>query len=57
MTPSGDVSTPTIARPPAGLFYAYLALLAWLPLPLASARPRAWAILEVWVFALAAAWV
>jgi len=41
-------------RSPDGLFYAYLALLVWLPLPLASARAWAWAVMEIWVYALAA---
>jgi O-antigen ligase len=53
---SPTVSTRT-DRPPDRLFYAYLALLVWLPLPLASARPWAVAIMEVWVFALAALWL
>lgn len=40
-----------------GLFYALLALLAWLPLPLASNRPWAEAIFEVWVALLALGWL
>src|SRR5512135_3530018 len=39
------------------LFSAYLALLLWVPLPLGSNRPWAWAILELWVFALAIWWL
>lgn len=39
------------------LFIAWLALLAWLPLPLGSNRPLAWSILEVAVFLLTAAWL
>ena len=37
-----------------GLFYAYLALVFWLPLPLGSNRPWSAALLEVWTFVLAA---
>lgn len=44
-------------RSPDRLFYAYLALLVWLPLPLASARAWAWAVMEAWVYALAALWL
>ena len=44
-------------RSPDRLFYAYLALLVWLPLPLASARAWAWAVMEIWVYALAALWL
>ena len=33
-----------------GLFFAFLALLVWMPLPLASNRYWAWSIAEVWVF-------
>lgn len=54
MTPAVPQVPPAQARD--WLFYAYLGLLLWLPLPLASARPWAWAILEVWAFALMALW-
>jgi len=39
------------------LFVLYLALLVWAPIPLGSNRPWAWAILELWVFALAICWL
>lgn len=39
------------------LFYFYLALMVWLPLPLGSNRPWAWALMEVWVFILTAFWL
>ena len=39
------------------LFAGYLALLAWAPIPLGSNRPWAWALLELWVFALAIWWL
>ncbi|MBI5912280.1 MAG: O-antigen ligase family protein [Betaproteobacteria bacterium] len=39
------------------LFVFYLALLVWAPIPLGSNRPWAWAILELWVFALAIWWL
>lgn len=39
-----------------GIFIGLLMLLVWMPLPLASNRPWAWAIMEVWVFLLAALW-
>ena len=47
------------ARPAANraLFVCYLALLVWAPLPLGSNRPWAWAILELWIFALALWWL
>lgn len=39
------------------IWWAYLALLVWAPLPLGSNRPWSWAILELWVFLLALAWL
>ena len=39
------------------LVASYLALLVWAPIPLGSNRPWAWAILELWVFALALWWL
>ena len=39
------------------LFYAYLALLAWIPLPLGSNRPWAICLMSVMVFALLAYWL
>jgi len=38
------------------LYYAFCALIAWLPLPLGSNRPWAWSIMEIWVYLLTAAW-
>lgn len=49
---------PRIAPDPEkGLYWLLLALLAWLPIPLGSNRPWAWMVMEVWVFALLAAWL
>ncbi len=39
------------------LLALYLALILWAPIPLGSNRPWAWAILELWVFALAIWWL
>ena len=39
------------------LFWALLALLVWVPIPLGSNRPWAWMVLEIWLFALLAAWL
>src|SRR5215207_2546800 len=39
------------------LFWAFLGLLAWLPIPLGSNRPWAWTVLEVAAFVLLAAWL
>jgi len=39
------------------LFWSFLALLIWLPLPLGSARPWAWHLLELTSFALVAGWL
>jgi O-antigen ligase len=47
-------SRPGADRP---LFYAYLALLLWLPLPLGSNRVWAWSLMEVWILVLAVAWL
>jgi len=51
---SADYARPSQNR---GLFFCYLALLVWAPIPLGSNRPWAWAILELWVFALAIWWL
>ena len=40
-----------------GLFVAFLILLVWLPIPLGSNRPWSWALMEVWVFLMAAVWL
>ena len=39
------------------LYYAFLALLLWLPLPLGSNRIWAWSIMEAWVLLLGVAWL
>ncbi len=39
------------------IFVAYLALIVWVPIPLGSNRPWAWALLACWVFALALWWL
>ena len=51
---STDYERPSANR---SLFVSYLALLLWAPIPLGSNRPWAWAILELWVFALAIWWL
>jgi len=38
------------------LFYAFCALLVWLPLPFGSYRPWAWSIMEIWIYTIAASW-
>jgi len=39
------------------LFFSFLVLLVWLPLPLGSNRLWAWSIMEVWVLVLVLAWL
>jgi len=39
------------------IFWAYLALLVWLPIPFGSDRAWAWAITETWCFLLCATWL
>jgi O-antigen ligase len=39
------------------LFWALLALIVWAPIPLGSNRIWAWMILEIWAYALLAAWL
>ncbi len=51
---STDYAHPAANR---GLFAGYLALLLWIPVPLGSNRPWAWAILELVVFALTLWWL
>jgi O-antigen ligase len=43
--------------PAAPIFWAFLALLVWAPIPLGSNRPWAWAILVAVAFALAGGWL
>ncbi|GAA5524810.1 hypothetical protein Maes01_01369 [Microbulbifer aestuariivivens] len=50
-------ASPRIARLERGLFYTFLVLLFWLPIPLGSHRPWAWALLEVWSFCLLGGWL
>ncbi|MBF0454243.1 MAG: O-antigen ligase family protein [Magnetococcales bacterium] len=45
------------SKSPRSLFYAYLAFLFWLPIPLGSNRPWAWSMMEVWIFAIAMVWL
>lgn len=40
-----------------GIFWALLGLLVWAPVPLGSNRGWAWAVLEVWAFALLGLWL
>ena len=40
-----------------GIFISLLLLTIWLPLPLGSNHPWAWAIMEVWIFSLALFWL
>ena len=42
---------------PRALYFAYVLLLLWMPLPLGSNRPLAWAAVELWVFAMAFGWL
>lgn len=51
---SGDDARPAANR---GLFVCYLALLVWVPVPRGSNFPWSWALLELWVFALAIWWL
>ena len=44
-------------RGSSGLFVAFLLLLLWLPIPLGSNRPWSWALMEVWVYLMAAVWL
>ena len=44
------------AAPDKLLFYAFCALLVWLPLPFGSYRPWAWSIMEIWIYTIAASW-
>lgn len=39
------------------IFYCFLILLVWIPLPLGSNRPWAWHLLEIAAFALALCWL
>lgn len=39
------------------IFIGFLALIAWVPLPLGSNRAWAWSLLEIWIYLLAACWL
>jgi O-antigen ligase len=39
------------------LFYAFIGLLAWLPLPLGSNRAWAWSIMEIWTSLVSLGWM
>ncbi|MBF0381985.1 MAG: O-antigen ligase family protein [Magnetococcales bacterium] len=45
------------AKSPAPLYYAFMLLLVWVPLPHASNRPWAWSIMEGYLFILAIVWL
>jgi O-antigen ligase len=40
-----------------GIFISLLILIFWLPLPLGSNRPWAWAIMEIWIISLFIVWL
>ncbi len=42
---------------PIGFYYAFVLLLIWLPLPMGSNRPWAWAIMEIYLLVLAMFWL
>ena len=44
------------SSPDKALFYAFCALLVWLPLPVASNLPWAWSVMEVWTGFLFISW-
>ena len=51
------MSTDTKASPDRVLFYAFVALFFWLPLPLGSNRAWAWSLMQVWVAMLGLWWL
>lgn len=51
------MSSTRTPSPDALLFAGLLGLVVWVPLPLGSNRPWAWAILEIWVYLLAVLWL
>jgi len=53
---SGDRKTRLFNHKDSLLFYLFLALVIWLPLPLGSNRPWAWSIMEIWVMFIACGW-
>jgi len=48
---------PSRAPPDRFLFFAFLGLLLWIPLPFGSNVAWAWSFMEVWVFLLAGMWL
>ena len=46
-----------IASVGSALFWLFIALLLWVPIPLGSNRPWAWTVLELWSYALFGAWM
>src|SRR5258708_32159723 len=46
-----------VRNPEKLLFWALLALLVWIPIPLGSNRAWAWGVLEAYSFVLVAAWL
>ena len=46
------MNSSTLYRMKSGLFLLYLALLAWLPLPLGSKLPWAVSVMEIWIYTL-----
>ena len=45
------------SNPDSKIFISLLLLIIWLPLPLGSNHPWAWAIMEVWILSLALFWL
>lgn len=39
------------------IYFGFLALVAWVPLPLGSNRAWAWSLMEVWIYFLAVSWL
>jgi putative inorganic carbon (HCO3(-)) transporter len=52
------LSSPGVSsRIPNLLFWGFIGLLLWVPVPLGSNRPLWWMVLEVWVFLLLLGWI
>ena len=47
----------TAPRVEKSVFWGYLLLLVWVPIPQGSVSSGAWALMEIWIFTLAAAWL
>lgn len=39
------------------IYFSYLILLVWVPIPLGSNRAWSWAVLELWIFLISLAWL